>query len=122
MGMGGSIAARMRWTWGRDPYAGTKQASNNLVNSTGAGNPYNCQGLGLQYTFLVETNDSAYDYQIRSGRNSSGPWSVLSSGSGTATGIVDTIQLPGPFTWVSPRVSSLASTANYVLIEMIAYE
>lgn len=117
-----SVAARMRWTWGRDPYAGTPQASNNLVNSTGAGNVFNCHSLGLQYTFLMETNDSGYAYQIRDARNSSGPWSVLSSGSGTTTGVLDTIQLPGPFRFLSPRVDALASTANYVIIEAIAYE
>lgn len=118
----GNRAASCKWVWGHDPDAGTSNAANNLVNSTGAGAVFNCHRWGENVTFYIETNDSGYAYQIRTARNSSGPWSVLSSNSGTTTGVTDVVQLPGPFRFVSPRVDTLASTANYVIIEMSAVE
>lgn len=121
-----SIAARAAWVFGTDPdkAAGinTKGKFNNVLGSTGAGSAFNCHGYGSLYAFAVETTDSGWAYQIRVGRTSSGPWRVLSSNSGTSTGVVDYVQMNGPMLWVSPRVDTLASTANYVVIRMSAYE
>ena len=122
----GRIAAKCTWVFGTDPDAnappGTHGKHNNVIGSTGAGATFNCHRLGEQYTFLVETNDSGWAYQIRTARTSSGPWAVLSSNSGTSTSAVDNISYPGPFAWLSPRVDTLASTANYVIISMFGYE
>lgn len=120
------IAARATWVFGTDPDkaagAGTHGAHNNVVGSTGAGAAFNCQGWGLNYTFLVETNDSGWGYQLRVGRTSSGPWRTLSSNSGTSTATLDVVQLPGPFQYVSPLWDTLASTANYGIVRMTAVE
>lgn len=123
---GGGIASRFTWVFGKDPDAnagaGTHGAHNNVANSTGAGVAFNTHGWGLQYTFLVETNDSGWGYQIRVGRTSSGPWRILSSNSGTSTSTLDVVQIPGPFAFVSPLWSDLASTANYGIVRMTAVE
>lgn len=126
------IAARMTWVFGTDPDKTsvptesnrTHGAHNNVLGSTGAGAAFNTQGWGLNYTFVMDSNDSAYAYQIRGSRTSSGPWAVLSSGSvtGTSTTSQDIVQIPGPFRWLSPRVDALASTNNYVIIAMTAME
>ena len=118
----GNEAARCRWVFGADPYRNTSNPSNNVVNSTGAGATFNCHGWGETFTFYFETNDSGWAYQLRSARNSSGPWAVFSSNSGTSTSGADVIQIPGPFMWLSPRVDSLSSTANFAIIEMRAQE
>lgn len=121
-----SIAARCTWVFGTDPDAaagdGTHKKHNNVIGSTGAGAAFNCHGFGSNYTFIAETNDSGWGYQIRVSRTSSGPWVVMSSGSGTSTGVADCVQMPGPFFWVSPRWDTLASTANYGIVRMTAYE
>jgi hypothetical protein len=116
------IAARATWVFGADPDAaapdGTHKKHNNVVNSTGVGATLNCHGWGLNYSYAIESNDSGWSYQIRLGRTSSGPWSVISSNSGTSTALLDYVQNPGPQLWVSPRVKTLASTANYVIVRM----
>ena len=121
-----SVAARCTWVFGTDPDKNapinTHGKHNNVIGSTGSGTPFNCHSLGQSYTFAVETNDSGWAYQIRVGRTSSGPWTVMSSGSGTSTANVDTVQIPGPFFWMSPRVDTMASTLNYVIVRMTGYE
>lgn len=123
-----SKAARCTWVFGTDPdknaagVPNTHGKHNNVLGSTGAGTPFNCHALGQSYTFEIETNDSNWAYQIRVGRTSSGPWTAMSSGSGTSTANVNTDQMAGPLRWVSPRVDTMASTLNYVIITMDGYE
>lgn len=123
------IASRFKWVFGTqeafaDPTKGnfTRGGANNILGSTGAGVAFNTHGWGLQFTFMVETDAaSTCSYQIRTGRTSSGPWAVLSSGT-LNTGAVDVVQIPGPFAWFSPRIKTLNSTANQVVIQMTAVE
>lgn len=122
------IESRMTWVFGTDPDAAsvptegnrTHGPHNNVLGSTGAGVPFNTHGWGLRHTYLIETNDSGWAYQIRAGRTSSGPWAVLSSNSGTSTATMDVFQVPGPFAWLSPRWKTLASTAHYAIVRMTA--
>jgi hypothetical protein len=131
------IAAKMTWVFGTDPDKNAEKTEgtrshgphNNVVGSTGAGVAFNTRGWGLNYAFQVDSNDSGAAYQIRASRTSSGPWAILSSNStsaadhGTSTAIQDLVSLPGPMgPWLSPRVESMASTANYVIISMTATE
>jgi hypothetical protein len=124
----GNIASRFRWVFGVDPYANdvpsnqNKGKSNNVVGTTGAGVAFNTFGWGENFTFYVETTDSAATYQIRTSRTSSGPWAVLSSGTLGTTAATDIVQLPGPFMWLSPRVKTMGSTSNNVIISMTAVE
>lgn len=122
----GMIASRFKWVFGTDPDksagSATPGPAQNVIGSTGAGVAFNTHGWGEQFSFAVETNDSGWAYQIRVGRTSSGPWAVLSSGSGTSTSNVDYVQIPGPLMWISPRWDTLASTANYGVIRMTAVE
>lgn len=123
------IAARMRWVFGTQeaftvPSPGTpsRGGSQNILGSTGAGVAFNTHGWGLNYTFFVEADAAATcSYQIRASRTSSGPWAVLSSGT-LSTFATNIVQLPGPLGWVSPRVKTLNSTANQVVIAMAANE
>lgn len=117
------IASRFKWIFGKAATTtdGTG-ASNNVLGSTGAGVAFNTHGWGAQFTFTIETDGSATcSYQIRRARTSAGPWSVLSSGT-LSTGAADTVQLPGPLGWLSPRVKTINSTANQVVVRMEANE
>lgn len=100
---------------------GTAAGVSNRLGSTGAvATPYNTFGYGEQYTFTIETDGAATcSYQIRVSRTSSGPWLAMSSGT-LATGATDVVQLPGPFKFLSPRVKTLNSTANGVVIRATA--
>ena len=118
----GNRASSFKWVWGTDPDKSGQNPSQNVLGSTGAGVVFNTHRWGENFTFIFETNDSGWAYQIRGARNSSGPWAILSSNSGTSTAVADIVQIPGPFKFLSPRVDALASTGNYALIEMQAVE
>lgn len=113
-------ASAFTWVWGNASVAlpSGKAAWRNNLNSTGAGAAFNTHRLGERFTFEFETNDSAWAYQIRIARNSSGPWQILSSNSGASTATIDVVQFQGPFGHVSPRLDALASTANYAILRM----
>lgn len=118
------IASRFKWVFGTQEAVGNPGpgTANNVLGSTGAGVAFNTHGYGLQFTFMVETDAaSTCSYQIRHARTSSGPWSVLSSGT-LSTGALDTVQIPGPFHWLSPRLKTINSTANQVVVRMTAIE
>src|SRR5262245_14335297 len=120
------ISARCTWMFGTYPDInapdGTKKKHNNVLGSTGAGATFNTHGWGLQYSFYAEADAAATgSYQIRTARTSSGPWAVVSSGT-LSTSQADIIQLPGPFAWLSPRVKTLNSTANTIIIRMTAVD
>lgn len=126
----GQIASKCMWVFGTDPDVATISSEgnrnhnkhNNVVGSTGAGATFNTHRIGESFSFAIETNDSAWAYQIRTARTSSGPWAILSSNSGTSTANTDFIQMPGPLMWVSPRCKGLASTANYLMVSMVGVE
>lgn len=108
------------WLFGAALSEGSKGSLNNRLGSTGAGAAFNTLGNGEQFTFMVETDGGATcSYQIRTGRTSSGPWAVLSSGT-LSTGAVDVVQMPGPLKWLSPRLKTATSTAVNVIVRMEA--
>lgn len=115
----GQIAARFRWVFGA-PLAGASET--NRLGSTGAGVAYDVGGRGEAFTFYIDGTDSAYSYQIRSARTSSGPWAVLSSGTVASSASADVVQLPGPLDWLSPRIKTMGSTANQIVVRMMAVE
>ena len=123
----GNIASRFKWVFGTQEAFGSGAAggplgAQNIVGSTGAGAAFNTHGWGEQFSFFVETDAAATcSYQIRTARTSSGPWAVLSSGT-LSTSATNIIQLPGPLAWVSPRLKTLNSTANQVVVRMTAVE
>jgi hypothetical protein len=126
----GNLASKCTWVFGTDPDKAsvpsegnrTHGGHNNVVGSTGAGATFNTHRLGELFSFAVETNDSGWAYQLRTARTSSGPWAVLSSNSGTSTTGTDVFQCLGPLGWLSPRMKSMASTANYLIVQMTALE
>lgn len=123
------IAARAKWVFGtQEAFTVPSQSfsargsANSVLGSTGAGVAFNTHGWGLNYTFFVEADAAATcSFQIRTARTSSGPWAVLSSGT-LSTASLTVVQLPGPLGWVSPRVKTLNSTANQVVVSMTATE
>ena len=120
----GNRASAFTWVFGNatTQLPAGKRAFNNSKNSSAAGVAYDTGGWGEQFTFHIETNDSAWGYQIRSARTSSGPWRVLSSNSGTSTLGIDIAQHPGPLGFVSVYCTELASTANYLIARMVGIE
>lgn len=103
-------------TWG----FGTSGVSNNLGSTGAIAVPFNTFDQGEQFTFTVETNAAATcSYQIRAGRTAAGPFAVLSSGT-LSTSAIDIIQLPGPLGYLSPRIKTLNSTANSVIVRATA--
>lgn len=119
----GNIASRFKWVFGTDESVSVATgASNNRLGSTGAGVAFNTHGWGVNYSFFVETDAAATcSYQIRAARTSSGPWNVLSSGT-LSTSAVDLVQKTGPLGWLSPRIKTLNSTSNTVIVRMTANE
>lgn len=116
------IASRAKWVWGTDEANSAAGSANNRLGSTGAGATFNTHGWGMQFAFFVETDAAATcSYQIRAARTSSGPWNVLSSGT-LGTSAIDIVQLPGPLGWLSPRLKTLNSTANFVVMRMTALD
>lgn len=103
-------------TWG----FGTTTVSNTLGSTGAIANPYNTFGMGDAFTFQVETDAGATcSYQIRVGRTSSGPWTVMSSGTLTSNA-VDVVQFPGPHNFLSPRIKTLTSTSVGVVVRAVA--
>lgn len=103
-------------TWG----FGTSGVSNNLGSTGAITNAYNTFDQGLQFTFTVQTDAAATcSYQIRAGRTAAGPFAVLSSGT-LFTSATDYVQLPGPLGFLSPRIKTLNSTANGVIVRATA--
>ena len=125
----GNIASRFKWVFGTQEAFGagatgapSPLGANNILGSTGAGIAFNTHGWGEQVSFYVETDAAATcSYQIRTARTSSGPWAVVSSGT-LSTGATNLIKMPGPFAWLSPRIKTLNSTANQVVVRMTAVE
>lgn len=124
----GSIESRFQWVFGTaavvSSIASTSQynvaSPNNVLGSTGGGVAFNTHGLGQSFTFLIETDASATcSYQIRTSRASAGPWAILSSGT-LSTFASDVVQVPGPLAWLSPRLKTINSTANQVVVRMTA--
>lgn len=114
-----NVASRCQWVFGT---AAAGLNANNVLGSTGGGAAFNTHGWGLKFTFSVETDAaSTCSYQIRSGRTSIGPWSILSSGT-LSTGACDTVHVDGPLFWLSPRIKTINSTANQVLVRMAAVD
>ncbi len=122
-------ASAFKWEFGTAEAAKTPDGSGlspgapqNLIGSTGAGAAFNTHGWGTDFTWYIESTDSAANYQIRAGRTSSGPWAVLSSGAIASTTALVVFQHKGPHQWLSPRVDVMASTVNNITIRMLATE
>ena len=115
--MAGQRETAAKWSFG----ASTGAEGGAILGSTGAGTAFNIAGFAREHSFYVETDgnaNSTASYQIRTGRTSSGPWVVLSSGT-LSTGAVDLVQITGPLLFASPRVKTLGSTAGLVTIELV---
>jgi len=123
---GGTVAEiRKIWAFGNPanmPLAGKVNVSaafNDIVNSTGAGSGFQCHGLAREHSFYIETDAAATcSYQIRTARSTGSPYVVISSGT-LSTGQTDLVQITGPLLAVSPRIKTLNSTANGVLITLV---
>lgn len=104
------------WTFGLQ-----SGGSGEIVGSTGAATlAYALLGAGRAQTVYVQTDGACTcSYQIRSGRTSTGPYAVLSSGT-LSTGAVDVIQITGPLAYVSPRIKTMTSTSVQVFVELYA--
>jgi hypothetical protein len=89
-------------------------------NSTGSGSGFRpFGGPPRENTFYVEASaDCTCSYQIRTARESTGPWSVLSSGT-LSSNTVDVWQYTGPFLYFSPRIKTLKSTGDNVTVEYV---
>jgi hypothetical protein len=98
------------WTFGAAGGPGSN------LGSTGAGAAVNTFDLGERFTFLAESDASATGaYQIRTARTAAGPWAVLSSGTLDAS-VVQVVQAYGPLGFLSPRIKTLNSTANRIIV------
>lgn len=121
----GNRASAFKWVFGTDTDKTTQNPPNpatHVLGSTGAGVAFNTHGWGENFRFFVETDGAATcAYQIRVARTSSGPWASMSSGT-LSTGALDVVQLPGPLGWLSPRLKTLNSSANQVVVSMLAIE
>ena len=102
------------WTFGLQ-----SGGSGEILGSSGAPTfGYALMGNAREQSIYVQTDGGATcSYQIRSGRTSTGPWVVLSSGT-LSTGAVDLVQLTGPLAYVSPRIKTITSTAVQVFVEL----
>ncbi|HEY5989004.1 MAG TPA: hypothetical protein VIV12_21875 [Streptosporangiaceae bacterium] len=93
---------------------------NNVLGSTGEGVAFNTGGNGSEFTFYVETDAGCTcSYQIRTARESAGPWAVISSGTLTSNA-TDLVQIPGPLRWLSPRIKTMTSTSVQAVVRMEA--
>ena len=124
-GSGNVNEVRKVWAWGNPanlPLAGkvnVGSAFSDVVNSTGAGSGLQCHGLARETSFYIETDGAATcSYQIRTARSTGSPYVVISSGT-LSTGQTDLVQITGPLLAVSPRIKTLNSTANGVVITMV---
>lgn len=123
-------ACSFKWVFGRDEAAKAPDGSglspgasaNVMPGSTGSGTAFNTHGWGTDFTWYIESTDSASNYQIRAGRTSSGPWAVLSSGAIATTNATVVYQHKGPHRWLSPRIDVMASSVNTTVIQMVATE
>jgi hypothetical protein len=107
--------SRFKWCFG----ASASAEGGAVLGSTGDGVGYAVNGLARENTFYIETNGNANStgsYQIRTGRTSTGPWAVLSSGT-LSTGAVAVYQVTGPLAYISPRCKTLGSTAGLMTVE-----
>src|SRR5262245_41445121 len=114
-----SLVNEDRFKWNFGATANSEGGDSN--NSTGQGVAHNCFGLAREHTFYVESANNANStgsYQIRTARNSSGPWAVLSSGT-LSSNQQDVWQFTGPFLFFSPRVKTIQSTAGTIIIEYL---
>lgn len=118
----GTRESAFTWVFGTAPSTVGRpgQALNNVLGSTGAGVAFNTGNLGASFSFGIETDAaSTGSYQIRVGNNATGPWAVISSGT-LSTSTMDLVQIPGPLKFLSPRVKTLNSTANAIIVRMEA--
>ena len=120
----GTIESRFLWVFGTAQAAGPVNSgpggANNVLASTGAGVAFNTHNRGERFTFYVEADAAATGaYQLRSARTSSGPWNIISSGTLSTSG-VDVVNVTGPLGWLSPRLKTFNSTANQIVVRMLA--
>ena len=102
------------WTFGLQA-GGTGE----IVGSSGApSSGYAILGNARELSIYVQTAAACTcSYQIRTGRTSTGPWVVLSSGT-LAAASVDIVQITGPLAYVSPNIKTITSTAVQVFVEL----
>ena len=101
------------WTFGLQ-----SAGSGAILGSTGAGEAFHVNGLAREHSFYIETPAACTcSYQIRTARQSTGAFVVLSSGT-LAASAVDLVQVTGPLAYVSPRIKTITSTAVMVTVEL----
>ena len=106
---------KAKWVFGSQALA----EGGAVLGSTGAGTAINTFSLSRVLSWYVETDAGCTcSYQIRTGRNSTGPWVTLSSGT------LDTLaahywNFEGPALWVSPRIKTITSTAVNAIVELV---
>jgi len=125
--MGGGTVREIfkQWAFGNPanlpnaPKINVGAAFNDVVNSTGAGSGLQCHGLAREHSFYIETDAGATcSYQIRTARSTGSPYVVLSSGT-LGTSATDLVQITGPLMAISPRIKTLNSTANGVIVTLV---
>ena len=112
-----SIAPELKakWVFGSQTLA----EGGSVLGSTGGGAAINTFGISRALSWYVETDAGCTcSYQLRTGRNSTGPWTVLSSGT-LGTLAVDYWNFDGPLQWVSPRIKTITSTAVNAIVELL---
>jgi hypothetical protein len=105
---------RAKWCFGTAPSG----ESGAVLGATGTGTRYPVLGLAREQSFYIETDAAATcSYQIITSRTLTGGQVVLSSGT-LGTSACDIVQLTGPLAYAYPRVKTLNSTANAVVVEL----
>lgn len=113
--MAGNAEIRAKWIFGTAP-SGEGGA---VLGSTGTGTRVNINGFAEEQMFYIETDAACTcSYQLLVWRNQTGGASqVLSSGT-LSTSQLDVIHITGPLAFVAPRIKTINSTANGVVVEL----
>ena len=78
--------------------------------STGSGTAYDAKGYTLESRFYIEAlATSTLSYQLLTGRTSTGPFAVISSGT-LSSGACAIGSATGPLLYVLPRIKTLAGS------------
>lgn len=90
-----------------------------ILGSTGVGVAYDTRGNATFHAFYVETQaGSTASYAILTGRTSTGPWAILSSGTLAASTCAVT-NVTGILSFVTPRIKTITSTAATVFVQLL---
>lgn len=115
MGSGVQAESRAKWCFGKT----TGAEGGDVTGSTGTGVRFPVLGLARQMTFYVETDAVATcSFQILTARTLTGATAIVSSGTLSTSGLIVYQSTTCPLAYVMPRVKTLNSTANAVIVEL----